>query len=738
MPVYSPFQPLDADLTTIAGLTATTDNFMQAKSSAWASRTPTQVTADLIAFVGDSGSGGTKGLVPAPVTGDATKFLRGDGTFVAIPGGGDALTSNPLSQFAATTSLELKGVISDETGSGALVFGTLPTFDSFNLVTTSSSTLGVIFQNSTRILHTYGTTNFFAGAGAGNFTLTSDANVGIGFEALMSLTNGGTNTAIGKTALRSCTSGGGNFALGSRALYSLTTSSNNVAIGTNALEDCTGDANVAIGISALLQCTDGGANIAIGQNSLSVGTANSTFNNNVGIGYEAFKNLTGARGTAIGFQALISNTSGTDNVGIGNQAGYTSTGANANTTGVQNTYIGAQSGPASTSQRSGMITIGYRALADADYTCAIGGTAAAGTAVDLVMGATTASAKAHFIKTTEQLRLGYDTSNYLSCTVNSTGSATFNLVGTTPSFTFSDDINLPADIGVNWTSVTAEPSAPASGILRTYSKLISGRMLPKWIGPSGTDTTFQAGLYGNRVIMFLPSTGTTGTGSGTSFGPAWTSNGTVSHPTPASTAPAISNQMKRTRYANVVTTTNQQLGPRFNAASERTIWRGNAAGLGGFFFVARFIVELYPASTVRIFAGLAGTNSTSVAISDTVINDVCGLWHDTTDPSSGANSFNFVTRDTSTTTKQSIALSNAIAAGNSYDFYMFCPPNGSTIYYRLDDIVNAATYEGSTSTTLPTSTTFLQPQVQMSNGTANTTVTTTAIGVASIYIESDR
>jgi len=121
-------QPLDADLTTIAGLTATSDNFLQAKSSAWASRTPTQVTADLIAFVGDSGSGGTKGLVPAPTTGDATKFLKGDGTWATVSGGGDALTSNPLSQFAATTSSQLAGVISDETGSGALVFATSPTF----------------------------------------------------------------------------------------------------------------------------------------------------------------------------------------------------------------------------------------------------------------------------------------------------------------------------------------------------------------------------------------------------------------------------------------------------------------------------------------------------------------------------------------------------------------------------------------------------------------------------------
>lgn len=39
-----------------------------------------------------------------------------------------AMYSNKLSVFAATTSAELAGVISDETGSGVLVFGTTPTF----------------------------------------------------------------------------------------------------------------------------------------------------------------------------------------------------------------------------------------------------------------------------------------------------------------------------------------------------------------------------------------------------------------------------------------------------------------------------------------------------------------------------------------------------------------------------------------------------------------------------------
>jgi hypothetical protein len=48
-----------------------------------AAKTPTAATAVLNAMVGDSGAGGTKGLVPAPAAGDAAagKVLRADGTW---------------------------------------------------------------------------------------------------------------------------------------------------------------------------------------------------------------------------------------------------------------------------------------------------------------------------------------------------------------------------------------------------------------------------------------------------------------------------------------------------------------------------------------------------------------------------------------------------------------------------------------------------------------------------------
>jgi hypothetical protein len=56
-------------------------------------------------------------------------FTGTDSSSVAFGTGGTvAYTGGTLDQFASTTSAQLAGVISDETGSGALVFGTTPTF----------------------------------------------------------------------------------------------------------------------------------------------------------------------------------------------------------------------------------------------------------------------------------------------------------------------------------------------------------------------------------------------------------------------------------------------------------------------------------------------------------------------------------------------------------------------------------------------------------------------------------
>ena len=110
-------------------------------------------------------------------TGEAggSKFLRedGDGTcsWQALAGGGDALTSNGLDQFAATTSAELAGVISNETGSGLLVFNDSPALITPDLGT-PSALVGTNITGTAAGLTVGATTGVEAGA-----DVTDTANV---------------------------------------------------------------------------------------------------------------------------------------------------------------------------------------------------------------------------------------------------------------------------------------------------------------------------------------------------------------------------------------------------------------------------------------------------------------------------------------------------------------------------------------------------------------------------------
>lgn len=284
-------------------------------------------------------------------------------------------------------------------------------------------------------------------------------------------------------------------------------------------------------------------------------------------------------------------------------------------------------------------------------------------------------------------------------------------------------------------SAIADPSAPSTDTLRFYSKRVSGRMLPKWKGPSGLDTPFQPALFGNNVVLYMPNTGTT---AGINLGTPWAVGTTIGHPAP--TAGAYT-QMKRTTSTNVVTTQNQVLGVSSIASNSHSFWRGNAAGLGGFFFFARFGIETLTAGSpnaTRLFVGLH-SGTTSILASDTIpAISAIGLWHDTTD---GANVINLLTKNGTTSTKNALtgSPSTPYATGQAYDFFMYCKPADSVIYYRLDDLLTGITLvDSSVDTTIPAAGTFMGPVVGMSNGTANTTASTVAIGVNRIYVESDK
>lgn len=296
--------------------------------------------------------------------------------------------------------------------------------------------------------------------------------------------------------------------------------------------------------------------------------------------------------------------------------------------------------------------------------------------------------------------------------------------------TLTNDVHLGYQ---DWSAIS-NPSAPAADTLRVYARKVAGRMVPKWTPPSGLDTPVQAALWGNNTVLYMPNTGTT---AGLNLGTPWAVGTTVAHPAPTA---GMYTQMKRTTSTNVVTTTNQVLGVSSIVSTAAQFWRGNSTGLGGFFFFARFGIEILSAASpnaTRLFVGLQ-SGTTSVLASDTIPAISCvGLWHDTTD---GANTLSILTKDGTTATKNALtgSPSTPYSTGQAYDFYMFCKPNDNTIYYRLDDVLTGNTLvDSSVTTTVPAAGTFMGPVVGMSNGTANIVAGTVGIGVNKIYVESD-
>jgi hypothetical protein len=99
----------------------------------------------------------------------------------------------------------------------------------------------------------------------------------------------------------------------------------------------TGGDNSAFGLAALANTTTGASNNAIGRNAL---TENIAGSNSTAVGHEAAQRFAASQNTALGYRALRggdatpANNTGTNNIGIGFQAG------DAITTGSTNIVIG--------------------------------------------------------------------------------------------------------------------------------------------------------------------------------------------------------------------------------------------------------------------------------------------------------------------------------------------------------------------------------------------------------------
>lgn len=476
---------------------------------------------------------------------------------------------------------------------------------------------------------------------------------------------------------------------------------------------------------------------ASGTGLLTVGNTGTASNIQVG-------NTTGAVAQTINIGNNATASSSTT-ITIGNAIGATGLTFNSGTAGA--TFNQVASGQLLVTSGSNVPSVNQVSISNAGSTGVVTA-GVSGLQVSYVGGAAAVEASGVRVNITPGTTTG-GTWNGLHIVANSTGAASgvalngIKLVGPT---TVGAGTETGLYIGTGWDTgldvqsgglnlaaytsggLPADPASPAAGNLRVYAKTVAGRVMLKWKAPSGVDTSLQTSLAFNTINLWTPSLTSTGTGFGTIW-PAGT--GTFSNVTPTAGA---GNQLRRARFTNIVTTTNQILGlTASNTAATNQFWVGSTAGNGGFFMNTRFMTGLVPATTVRLFVGLTSL-TTGVAAADTVTLDVAGLSHITTD---NITTMAFMTRDNVTTTRAVFTVPT-IATGNTYDFTMYCAPNGTTIFYRLVDLLTGTVIvDSSTSTTLPRNTIFMGPQVQMSNGTVNTTATTTAIDINKIYIESD-
>jgi hypothetical protein len=243
------------------------------------------------------------------ITGDVTGVTAGDNITVTDPTG-------PVPTVALSTNVDVAGTL-DVTDLG--------TFDASITVT------GKISLND-------GGDSVFVGEDAGlNDDASANLNVGVGYQALYSNTEGSSNTASGVSALYSNTEGSSNTASGVSALYSNATGYYNTASGVEALySNTTGDGNTANGYAAL------------------------------------YSNTTGDTNTANGYLALYYNTTGTNNIAVGKNAGTYITGGVTNNTVTDNSVFLGQNTKALASGQTNQIVIGYDATGLGSNTAILG------------------------------------------------------------------------------------------------------------------------------------------------------------------------------------------------------------------------------------------------------------------------------------------------------------------------------------------------------------------------------
>ena len=245
------------------------------------------------------------------LTASNTLTLTGtDGSSIDFRNGGSvAYTGDTLAVFATTTSTQLRGIVTDSTGVGVLVFNTNPIF--LTSVTTNSTSFNV-FNTTATTVNAFGAATSLTMSVAGG-TTTIRGNLDVDEDATFGTVVGDTFTVNGTP----------DFVNSDIIIRG--TSANPIKVGRGGNEIAS---NTRVGFSALENNTTGSQNTAFGFEAgltLNSGAANTV------LGYRAMRNAgIATENVALGKDAMLANLSGDQNVCIGNSSGATLETSDAN------------------------------------------------------------------------------------------------------------------------------------------------------------------------------------------------------------------------------------------------------------------------------------------------------------------------------------------------------------------------------------------------------------------------
>lgn len=274
------------------------------------------------------------------------------------------------------------------------------------------------------------------------------------------------------------------------------------------------------------------------------------------------------------------------------------------------------------------------------------------------------------------------------------------------------------------------PTAPVSGI-SLYAGSIAGRMMPRYVGPSGIDTALQPLLARNKIGYWCPP-GNSSTIPGVLGFTAYTAVGTATARN-VSTANMFT-RMRRLGYVSAASA-GSIVSTRVAAGQ---VALGDESGLGGFFKVIRFgISDLAEVEGARMFVGMSFTTSAPTNVEPSTLASRIGVGHGSSD-----TNLKIFYGGTGTSTPIDLGPNFPITHGseNVYELAMFSPPNENGIVILQVTRLNTghtavATLGPSNGINLPLPSVLLS--YSWNYRTNNGTALAVGLDIMSDYIETD-